>query len=141
MTITRKTVSIRGLDTQLYHNLFSVAKSSGRKVSELVNEAFRLYLASINRSPEYHDGAVELPKITNDGFISLSKKDILGLRKEIGNFGIETSGRLVFEKDVDRTALECIQSIDILDGSVEVPRDIYPLMLIKSKIQGRLEKY
>lgn len=98
-------------------------------------------MTSVNKSPEYHDGAVQAPKVTNDGYISLSKKDILGLRKEIGDFVIQTSGRLVLEKDVDKTALECVQSVDITNGSVEVPRDIYALMVLKSRIHGKLEKY
>jgi len=134
-------VSIRGLDTDLYNNLFSLAKTSDRKVADLVNDALRLYLTGLNRSPDYHDGAVQAPKVTNDGYISLSKKDILGLRKEIGNFVIQTSGRLVLEKDVDKAALECVQGVDISDGSVEVPRDIYALMVLKSRIHGKLEKY
>ena len=65
----------------------------------------------------------------------------MSLHNEIGDFMIETSGRLVFEKDVDRKALDCIHSVIINGGSVEVPRELYPLLLLKSEIHGKLEKY
>lgn len=98
-------------------------------------------MISENNSQRYHNGGVEAQKIKNDGSVWLSKKDILGLHKEKGKFIIETSGRLVFEKDVDNRALNCIHSIIINGGSVEVPRSLYPLFILKSEIHGKLEKY
>ena len=118
-----------------------MAKSSGKRVADVVNEALKLYLMSKNETQRYHDGGVETPKITNDGFVRLSKRDITTLHKELGEFMIETSGRLIFEKDVDRRALDRIHSIIINGGSVEVPRDLYPLFLMKSVIHGKLSKY
>jgi len=134
-------IAIRGLDTDLYNQAFSLAKNSNRKVADVVNEALKNYLVQANDTQNYHDGAVKVSRVKNDGFIRLSKKDILTLKKETGEFIIETSHRLVFEKDVDRTALECIQNIIINGGSVEVPRDMYPLVLLKSEVHGKLEKY
>lgn len=118
-----------------------MAKNSGKRVADVVNEALKLYLVNKNGAQRYHDGGVETPKITNDGFVRLSKRDITTLHKELGEFMIETSGRLVFEKDVDRRVLDHIHSIVINGGSVEVPRDLYPLFLLKSVIHGKLEKY
>lgn len=106
-----------------------------------MNEALKFYLTSKNDTQRYHDGGTETPKITNDGFIRLSKRDIVSLQKEIGDFMIETSGRLVFEKDVDRRTLDRIQSLVINGGSVEVPRDLYPFLLLKSVNHGKLLKY
>ena len=104
-----------------------------------MNEALKHYCE--NNGQSYHNGGVKIQKINNDGFVLLSKKDILGLHSEIGDFIIETSGRLVFEKDVDRKALDYIHSIIINGGTVEVPRELYPLFLLKSENHGKLEKY
>ena len=88
-----------------------------------MNDALRDYCK--NNGQGYHNGGVKIGKIKNDGFILLSKRDILGLHSEVGEFMIETSGRLVFEKDVDRKALDYIHSIIINGGTVEVPRELY----------------
>jgi len=104
-----------------------------------MNEALKHYCE--NNGQSYHNGGVKIEKIKNDGFVLLSKRDILGLHSEIGEFTIETSGRLVFEKDVDRKALDYIHSIIINGGTVEVPRELYPLFLLKSENHGKLEKY
>jgi hypothetical protein len=139
--MSRKTVAIRGLDTDSYNQIFSLAKTSGKRVSDMMNEALKLYLANENNDQRYHDGGVKAQKIKNDGYVLLSKRDIMSLHNEIGDFMIETSGRLVFEKDVDRKTLDCIHSVVINGGSVEVPRELYPLLLLKSEIHGKLEKY
>ena len=79
--------------------------------------------------------------LKNEGDISLSKKDILGISNEVGSFRIETSGRLTLEKDMDRETLSKIERIVIHDGTVEVPKNLYPHMLIRSDIYGKIEKY
>lgn len=134
-------IAIRGLDTDLYNQAFSLAKNSNRNVADVVNEALKTYLVGLNAEEHYHDGAVKVARVKNDGFITLSKKDIIALKKEAGEFIVETNNRLVLEKDVDRGALDCIQSIVINGGSLEVPRDIYPLVLLKSEVHGKVEKY
>ena len=42
--MTRKTVAIRGLDTGLYNEVFSMAKKDGKRVSDLVNSALKAYI-------------------------------------------------------------------------------------------------
>jgi hypothetical protein len=42
--VPRKTVAIRGLDTELYHEVFSMAKKDGKRVSEVVNTALEAFL-------------------------------------------------------------------------------------------------
>jgi len=104
-----------------------------------MNEALRQYCESNDQS--YHNGGVEVRKIKNDGSVLLSRRDIVALHNEVGEFIIETSGRVVFEKDVDRKALDYVHSIIINGGTVEVPRELYPLFLLKSENHGKLEKY
>lgn len=142
--VPRKTVAIRGLDTELYHEVFTMAKKDGRRVSEVMNQALTDFLNGgyqngySNSNGEKGSSAFTLK---NDGEITLSKKDILSLEKEVGAFRIETSGRLIFEKDLDKKTLSSIERIVVHDGVVEVPSALYPQFLIKSDIFGKIEKY
>ncbi|MBS7619687.1 hypothetical protein KEJ21_03470 [Candidatus Bathyarchaeota archaeon] len=79
--------------------------------------------------------------LRNNGEISLSKNDIISLKKEVGSFIIENNGHIVFEKDVDNETLNYIDGIIIRDGQVEVPKSMYYQFLIKSEIHGKLQKY
>ena len=141
----RKTVAIRGLDTELYHEVFSMAKKDGKRVSEVVNQALAAFLnGDINnnggngKSGEKGTGVFTLK---NEGEISLSKSDINGLKKEVGKFRIETSGRLTFEKDLDKESLRNIEKIVIHDGTIVVPRTLFSQFLLRSEIYGKIEKY
>ena len=140
----RKTVAIRGLDTELYHEVFTMAKKDGKRVSEVVNTALEAFLNGDHRNPGGKgdgDKAIGVFTLKNDGDISLSKKDIIGLKEEVGPFRIETSGRLTFEKDLDKKTLGNIEKIVIHDGTMEVPRSLYPHFLIRTDIFGKIEKY
>ncbi|MGQ9680027.1 MAG: hypothetical protein ACUVV4_04600 [Candidatus Bathyarchaeia archaeon] len=79
--------------------------------------------------------------LKNNGEISLSKNDIISLKKEVGSFVIENNGHIIFEKDVDNETLSYIDSIIIRDGQIEVPKNMYYQFLIKSEINGKLQKY
>ncbi len=141
----RKTVAIRGLDTELYHEVFSMAKKDGKRVAEVVNQALKAFIDEDYNNNGYSknesDKNLNLYKLRNDGEISLSKKDIIGLKEQMGQFIIETSGKLVFEKDVDNESLNNIEKIVVHDGIVEVPRGLYHQVLIRSEIFGKIEKY
>ena len=120
-----------------------MAKKDGKRVAEVVNHALKAFLnRDYNNGINYNDGSTEdIFTLKNEGEISLSKRDVISLRKEVGNFRIETSGRLVFEKDIDKEALDYIDKVIIHDGTVEVPRGLYPQLLLRSDIYGKIEKY
>ncbi len=149
--MTRKTVAIRGLDTGLYNEVFSMAKKDGKRVSDLVNSALKAYIdgdLSPERSvePTVGSGAAQpagsfVLTVEDEGEVTLSKSDVLDISRDMGPFRIESSGTLVFEKDVDAEALRGIEKIVILSGEVKVPKKSYPQFLIKCQIKGRLEKY
>jgi hypothetical protein len=148
--MTRKTVAIRGLDTGLYNEVFSMAKKDGKRVSDLVNSALKAYIdgdiaenvvASANGEGVVQAGGSFVLTIEDEGEVTLSKNDVLDISRDMGPFKIESSGTLVFEKDVDSEALRGIEKIVILSGEVKVPKKTYPQFLIKCQIKGKLEKY
>ena len=134
-----------------------MAKKDGKRVSDVVNSALKAFIAGEDK-PELEqmtqalginsdikttagNGGTFVLTIDDDGEASLSKNDILEISKDMGPFSIESSGTLVFEKDIDYEALRCIDRIHIQSGEVKVPRKAYPLFLIKCQIKGKLEKY
>ncbi len=144
----RKTVAIRGLDTELYTEVFSMAKKDGKRVADVVNKALEEWINNeIDEDPAGFDGALSnsgaefILAIDDEGEVSLGKEDIKEIAKEVGPFGIESNGSLVFEKDVDKNALSSITKISVRSGTVKVPRKAYAQFLIKCKIQGKLDKY
>ncbi|MEM2893352.1 MAG: hypothetical protein QXD04_03360 [Candidatus Bathyarchaeia archaeon] len=138
--IYKKSVAIRGLDLDLYKEIFTLAKKEGKRVSDIVNAALRDFLCNDKtENNSLNDESIFI--LRNFGEISLSKFDILSLRKEVGQFIIENNGRIIFEKDIDRETINYIQKIIINEGVVEVPKEHYYQFLIKSEIKGKLEKY
>ena len=142
----RKTVAIRGLDTDLYTEVFSMAKKDGKNVADVVNNALEQYLnnddaEAIAAGVTLSNSAEFILAIDDDGQIALSKDDIKEIAMEMGPFAIESNGSLVFEKDVDKNALAQITRIQVKSGTVKVPRSAYAQFLIKCKIQGKLDKY
>jgi hypothetical protein len=144
----RKTVAIRGLDTELYTEVFTMAKKDGKRVADVVNNALEAWINNeTDEVPAEFDGALSnsgaefILAIDDEGEVSLGKEDIKEIAKEVGPFGIESNGSLVFEKDVDKNALSSITKISVRSGTVKVPRKAYAQFLIKCKIQGKLDKY
>jgi len=142
----RKTVAIRGLNTELYTEVFSMAKKDGKNVADVVNNALEQYLnndgtEAVTAGQTLSNSAEFILAIDDDGEISLSKDDIKEIAIEMGPFAIESNGSLVFEKDVDKNALAQITRIQVKSGTVKVPRAAYAQFLIKCKIQGKLDKY
>jgi predicted DNA-binding protein len=142
----RKTVAIRGLNTELYTEVFSMAKKDGKNVADVVNNALEQYLnndgtEAVTAGQTLTNSAEFILAIDDDGEISLSKDDIKEIAIEMGPFAVESNGSLVFEKDVDKNALAQITRIQVKSGTVKVPRAAYAQFLIKCKIQGKLDKY
>ncbi len=149
--MTRKTVAIRGLDTGLYNEVFSMAKKDGKRVSDLVNSALKAYIDG-DATPAKPEESVAssvggqpvgsfVLTVEDEGEVTLSKNDVLDISRDMGPFKIESSGTLTFEKDVDAETLRGIEKIVILSGEVRVPKKTYPQFLIKCQIKGKLDKY
>ena len=131
-------VLIRGLDREIYNNVVSKAKQQGKNVAELVNEALSQYL---RESPAENHNVFDTKKLVIAGSVLLSKSDIMGLHKELGNFHLENSGELTFDKDVDWEAFQKIEHIQNT-GKLRVPTDVHHFALLKAgHVRGEVEKY
>lgn len=131
-------VLIRGLDRDTYNNVVAKAKQQGKNVADLVNEALRKYMSET--PPETHN-VFDTKKLVIAGSVLLSKSDILGLHKELGQFHLENSGELTFDKDVDPEAFGKIERIQNT-GKLRVPTNVHHFALLKAgHVRGEVEKY
>ena len=145
----RKTVAIRGLDTEIYHEVFSMAKKDGKRVSDVVNVALKTYIEMDNGeipnipniNMEKLDTNDFVLSIDDDGEVFLSKNDIIDISDDVGPFSILISGNLIFEKDVDKDVLKRINGAIVKGGHVKIPRKSYASFLMKAQISGTIEKY
>jgi len=136
--MSNNAVLIRGLDRDTYNNVVAKAKQQGKNVGDLVNEALRQYM---DQSPTETPDVFDTKKLVIAGSVLLSKSDILGLHKELGNFHLENSGELTFDKDVDREAFQKIERINNT-GKLRVPSDVHHFALLKAgHVRGEVEKY
>ena len=100
----RKTVAIRGLNTDLYNEVFSMAKKDGKNVADVVNNALEAFIngdgddpaAAVSLGQSSNSGPEFVLTIDDDGEVSLSKEDIKEIASEMGPFAIESKGRLIF---------------------------------------------
>jgi hypothetical protein len=136
--LANNAVLIRGLDRDIYNTVVAKAKQQGKNVGELVNEALGQYL---QESPAETHNVFDTKKLVIAGSVLLSKSDILGLHKELGNFHLENSGELTFDKDVDWEAFQKIEHIQNT-GKLRVPTDVHHFALLKAgHVRGEVEKY
>ena len=136
--MSNNAVLIRGLDRDTYNSVVAKAKQQGKNVGDLVNEALAQYM---NQSPTEAPDVFDTKKLVIAGSVLLSKSDILGLHKELGNFHLENSGELTFDKDVDREAFQKIERINNT-GKLRVPSDVHHFALLKAgHVRGEVEKY
>jgi hypothetical protein len=136
--MSNNAVLIRGLDRDTYNSVVAKAKQQGKNVGDLVNEALIQYM---NQSPAETPSVFDTKKLVIAGSVLLSKSDILGLHKELGNFHLENSGELTFDKDVDREAFQKIERIHNT-GKLRVPTDVHHFALLKAgHVRGEVEKY
>ncbi|WP_338598613.1 hypothetical protein V6M85_08040 [Sulfolobus tengchongensis] len=70
----KKTVTIRGVDEKIYRKLTEIARTSGKTVGEVANQAFRTFL-----------DVTETAKRTASGVIESGKTFIEGFKEGIGN--------------------------------------------------------
>jgi predicted HicB family RNase H-like nuclease len=136
--LANNAVLIRGLDREIYNTVVAKAKQQGKNVADLVNEALSKY---IQESPTENHNVFDTKKLVIAGSVLLSKSDIVGLHKELGNFHLENSGELTFDKDVDREAFQKIEGIQNT-GKLRVPTDVHHFALLKAgHVRGEVEKY
>jgi len=122
--------AIRGLDSDLYNKMHAKAKETGKNVSELMNDAMKLYLDQVLGAPivHYGAGAINLNVSKND----LSRLGKVSFRRVIG---------LRFSEDVDEESIE--NHIVSLESCVDVkvPEPIYVSVMKRARDCVNVQSY
>lgn len=137
----REITAIRGLDQEAYRKIFSLAKQNDKRVADLINEALRSYIQSVEGS--LNPSQQPNPTIENAGTMTLTRAIILNLHKDLGKeFSIRNSGKLIIEQDVTKETLDHIKSIvNTSSGTIKAPKHVYHAVILKSKNFGSLIMY
>jgi hypothetical protein len=147
----RRTVTIRGVDRDLYLKALALAKEAGRSVGEVINAALRLLLPmgaaaaeAMSRAAEVGRGFVEEVKEAAKGALVISGVDELAVaRRDLeaveGMVSFRGLKRLRFEDDVDLEVFERKVASIVMCGEVELPRGIPKLKAAaKMKLVSKL---
>ncbi|MCD6409874.1 MAG: hypothetical protein J7L98_06060 [Candidatus Verstraetearchaeota archaeon] len=142
----RKTVTIRGVDEEIYGKLVATAKSLGKNIGEAATEAFKLFIITVEAASKSIDNAVTKSKKVGNAFmegvkeemaitvgnideLTITKKDLEAAGRKVIFKNVK---RLVFTEDVDsNTFNKYVDSIIMCDELV-LPSSI-PRLSVLSK--------
>ena len=142
----KRTMTIRGIDKDLYDRAVALAKETGRTVGEVINEALRLILSlastTASTAKELGVSTFELGKAAVEGMkeglniyeisdieeIELTKDDLENIE---GIVRLRNIKRLVFSNDITEELIDKkIHSIVMCDEII-IPRHIRKLKVLK----------
>lgn len=129
MSEEKDVIAIRGLDNELYNKIHSRAKESGKNVSELMNDAMRLYSDQVLAAPAVYGAGM-----TN---LTVSKADLVKLGKVIFR-GVVS---LRFSEDVDEESIE--NHVISIDKCVDVraPQSVFLNVMKRTRNCVNVQSY
>ncbi len=132
----KKTISIRGLDERLYEQIVLLARESGKTIGEILNEAMKILLATVNKASTIGKGFVEgLKESTNTLEVTgieelvIERNDIESIDKPIVFKNIK---RLEIADDVPYELFDKKVKSIILCNELIIPRN-YPKLKVAQK--------
>jgi len=142
----KKTVTIRGVDQELYQRMLIRARETGRTVGELMNEAITAFMTMTDSASRIVSsvagGVVETGRSFIEG-VKEAKRDVAVIsdvdelevtKEEIRSFGRPVSfrnvKRLVFP-DLDQETLDQYVDSLMIVGEVVIPKGVNKLKLLQ----------
>ncbi|PCN49791.1 hypothetical protein B6U99_07880 [Candidatus Geothermarchaeota archaeon ex4572_27] len=146
-----KTVTIRGVDRELYSRALALAREVGKSAGEMINEALRLLLShtmaaatAITRAAEagreIMQGVKEVASaervVSGVGELVVRRADLEAVEKPVVFRGIK---RLVFDEDVDYELFNSKVRAIVMCDEVQVPK-AYPKLKVaeRCRMVGKL---
>ncbi|BAB67558.1 hypothetical protein [Sulfurisphaera tokodaii] len=142
----KKTVTIRGVNRDLYERMVNVARNSGKTVGEVMNQAMMTFLGLAGKVGEKIDEAtqkaINVGKAFVEGYneagknifivsdleeLRITKNEIIGLGKPVSFRNIK---RLILDDIDQQTIDQYIDSIITVD-EVVVPSSVNKLLLLQ----------
>ncbi|WP_338056334.1 hypothetical protein [Sulfurisphaera ohwakuensis] len=142
----KKTVTIRGVNRDLYERMVNIARNSGKTVGEVMNQAMMTFLGLAGKVGEKIDEAtqkaINVGKAFVEGYneagknifivsdleeLRITKNEIIGLGKPVSFRNIK---RLILDDIDQQTIDQYIDSIITVD-EVVVPSSVNKLLLLQ----------
>ncbi len=125
----RKTVTIRGLSIDVYDKVSRLARETGATVGEIVNDALRRYIStleSISRTIDNMIRAGDVAVISGVSSLTVTKADLESLDKPVV---FKDMDELIFTDDVTNELIKSKVARIVNVNTVYVPKSVSTLLI------------
>ncbi len=125
----RKTVTIRGLSTDIYDRVSRLAKETGTTVGEIVNEALRRYIATLENISKAIDNMIragDVVMISGVSSLTVTRADLESLDKPVV---FRDMDELAFADDVNNDLIKNKVARIVNVNTVYVPKSVSTLLI------------
>jgi len=125
----RKTVTIRGLSTDIYDRISKLAKETGTTVGEIVNDALRRYIATLENISRAIDNMIragDVVVISGISSLTVTRADLETLEKPVI---FKDMDELVFADDVTNDLIKNKVARIINVNTVYTPKSVSTLLI------------
>lgn len=125
----RKTVTIRGLSTDIYDRISKLARETGTTVGEIVNDALRRYIATLENISRAIDNMIragDVVVISGVSSLTVTRADLETLEKPVI---FKDMDELVFADDVTNDLIKNKVARIINVNTVYTPKSVSTLLI------------
>jgi len=125
----RKTVTIRGLSTDIYDRISKLAKETGTTVGEIVNDALRRYIATLENISRAIDNMIragDVIVISGISSLTVTRADLETLEKPVI---FKDMDELVFADDVTNDLIKNKVARIVNVNTVYTPKSVSTLLI------------
>jgi predicted DNA-binding protein len=125
----RKTVTIRGLSTDIYDRISKLARETGTTVGEIVNDALRRYIATLENISRAIDNMIragDVIVISGVSSLTVTRADLETLEKPII---FKDMDELVFADDVTNDLIKNKVARIVNVNTVYTPKSVSTLLI------------
>lgn len=125
----RKTVTIRGLSSDIYERVSMLARETGTTIGEIVNEALRRYISTLEHVSSFIDNLIKqgnVVVISGVSSLTVTKMDLESLDKPVV---FKDMDELVFADDVTNDLIKDKVAKIVNVNTVYVPKTVSTLLI------------
>ena len=125
----RKTVTIRGLSTDIYDRVSRLARETGTTIGEIVNEALRRYIATLENISKAIDNMIragDVVVISGVSSLTVTRADLETLDKPVI---FKDMDELIFADDVNNDIIKNKVARIVNVNTVYVPKSVSTLLI------------
>ncbi|MCG2864602.1 MAG: hypothetical protein RXN89_01060 [Vulcanisaeta sp.] len=125
----RKTVTIRGLSTDIYDRISKLARETGTTVGEIVNDALRRYIATLENISRAIDNMIragDVIVISGVSSLTVTRADLETLEKPVI---FKDMDELVFADDVTNDLIKNKVARIVNVNTVYTPKSVSTLLI------------